>query len=361
MDRPPPKQIEEWLAGTLPADLAAQVEAWFDANPDDLLPDLPGEGLPLSKLEALVPLSPLEHETVSPEDPNLTALITALKARPFTHYPAAGELPDEGWLDFLTPTSEPGMIGTLGHYEVLEVIATTGMATVFKARDPALDRFAALKTLSPALVTNDTARRRFLREAKAMAALEHPNILPIYSVHNDAVPWFAMRFIEGGSLQEAIDAHRPALTTPEFLEALARQLAGALETAHLSGTIHRDLKPANILLASPAENDTSNECRIWLTDFGIARTIEDPGLTYGDTVPGTPRYMSPEQAEGGAIDRRSDFFSLGSVLYQLAAGHPPFQGSNSTVILNKIVRTAPISLARINPTLPPWLDRKSVV
>jgi len=333
MERPSQKQIDDWIAGNLPVETEAAVEAFFVENPDELPAIESDSGL----LQ--------EAATVGPEDPSITALIDTLKSRPISQL---SDLPGGGWLDILTPTDQPGVLGTLAQYEVVEVLATTGMGIVLKAYDPELKRLVALKALSPALATNSTARRRFLREAKAMAKLEHHNIVPIYGIHNDAVPWFAMRYIEGGSLQEALEKNPSQLQTPEFLESLASQMGAALEAAHGAGMIHRDIKPANILLDSESE-------RMWLTDFGIARTGEDPGLTYGDSVPGTPRYMSPEQAAGRQVDSRTDLFSLGSVMYHVATGKPPFEGSNSTAILHKVSEERPRRVTRLNPDLPAWL------
>lgn len=333
MERPSQQTIDDWIAGNLPGDAAAEVEAYFEENPDDLPPMHPMTGL----LK--------EAATSAPEDPSVTALIETLKARSMSEL---SDLPGGGCLDILAATDREGILGKLGQYEVIEVLATTGMGIVFKAFDPELKRTVALKVLSPALAGNGEARERFLREAKAMAKLEHANIVPIFGIHNDEVPWFAMRYIEGGSLQDALDKEAAGLRTPEFLESLASQMGAALEVAHGAGMIHRDFKPANILLDSESD-------RMWLTDFGIARVSEDPGLTYGDGVPGTPRYMSPEQATGRQVDARTDLFSLGSVMYHVATGRPPFEGSNSTAILHKVSEERPTHVTRLNPGLPVWL------
>lgn len=333
MERPSRQLIDDWIAGILPAGISAKVEAYFIENPEEL--------------PSADPDAELLQEAAKgrPADPSMTAIMQALKAQ------APGslsDLPGSGWLDILTPTDKPGILGSLAQYEVIEVLATTGMGIVLKAYDPELKRTVALKILSPALATNGTARQRFLREAKSMAKLEHPNIVPIYSIHKDAVPWFAMRYIEGGSLEDALVKDAAGLRTPEFMESLASQMGAALEAAHAAGMVHRDIKPANILLDSASD-------RMWLTDFGIARTAEDPGLTYGDSVPGTPRYMSPEQATGRQVDARTDLFSLGSVLYHVATGQPPFTGSNSTAILHKVSEERPTHVTRLNPDLPGWL------
>ena len=330
VDPPPPETIEAWIAGDLPAEEAAQIEIYFEQHPEEL---------PSSELEKGI-LQEAAQET--PSDPELTALIDSFKFRPFE----TGA--EDQWMDLLRATNQPDLLGILGNYEVLEVIATTQMATILKAHDPELDRFVAIKVLSPILATQATARERFLREARSMATLEHENILPVYGIYSDSTPWFAMRFIEGGSLQDALDAKDPRLREAAFLESLARQMASALSKAHADGIIHRDLKPANILL--DADSDL-----MWLTDFGIARAESDPGLTLEKTVAGTPRYMSPEQAEGRELDHRTDLFSLGSVLYHCATGSPPFEGDHSTVIINRVARGSTTSCGKLSPSLPTWL------
>jgi len=236
----------------------------------------------------------------------------------------------------------------IGSYELVDVIAETGMGKVFKARDPELDRFVAIKTLSPELAANATARARFLREAKAMATLQDDSILPVYEVDQEEQPWFAMRYVAGGTLADAISSKAPILNSEDFLINLATQLSSALATAHTAGITHRDVKPSNILLSKDGK-------RIWLADFGIARTTEDPSLTYENNVPGTPRYMSPEQALGHKIDHRTDLFSLGSVLYHVACGRPPFEASNSTAILHKVSVASFTPIQRLNRNTPSWL------
>ncbi len=330
-ERPTLEMIEAWISGTLPDDVAEMMEDYFTRHPEHL----PNHD------ESIAHLSELDQET--PDDPALRSLMDELNQRP-----SIPEAPTDPVLDLLQPTDIPGCLGTLAHYQVTEVIATTGMAMLWKAHDPKLDRDVAIKVLSPALAANRTARRRFEQEARAMAALEHEHILPIYEVQNDAPPWFAMRFSQGGSLQESLDQHSTSLTTPDFLESLLRQMALALHCAHQAGIIHRDLKPANILCSKKQD-------RFWLTDFGIARVSENPDLTYGNAVIGTPRYMSPEQARGEKIDPSSDLFSLGSVLFHLASGEPPFPGETSTSILHQLdTRTAP-QLRKKATNLPPWL------
>lgn len=332
-EKPSPEIIDRWIAGTLPGDAAAEVERFFEENPEAL----PG-GEPTVRFLR-------EAASVEESGDDLSSLMNSLKGRVEV---SLEDLTQDSWRELLEPTEEEGVLGKLEQYEVLELVANTGMATVLKARDSELDRIVAIKMLSPALATNSTARERFLREARAMATLENDYILPIYDVFHGGSPWFVMRFIEGGTLQDALDAGDERLQEPKFVEQLAYKMATALSVAHRAGIIHRDLKPANIL--SDEEADA-----IWLTDFGIARAIEDPGLTYGATVAGTPRYMSPEQAMGESLDSRSDLFSLGSVLYHVATGKPPFDGDTTTALLYQVTRAEATPVGKVNPNLPPWL------
>jgi len=332
-ESPSDEQIDRWIAGTLPVDAAAEVERYFEEHPEAL----PG-GEPTVNLLR-------EAASLDESGDELSSLMESLKGRDEVTY---DDLMRDSWQDLIEPAEEEGILGRLEHYEILELVANTGMATVLKARDPELDRLVAIKMLAPALATNSTAKERFLREARAMATLENDYILPIYDVHHGGSPWFVMRFIEGGSLQGALDANDPRLQKAEFVEKLAYEMATALRVAHRAGIIHRDLKPANILCESLGGS-------MWLTDFGIARAIEDPGLTYGSTVAGTPRYMSPEQAAGETLDVRSDLFSLGSVLYHIATGEPPFDGQTSTALLRQVAHVEVTSVGKVNPALPRWL------
>ncbi len=337
--RPSQESIDAWIDGKISPRQAREIEAFFERHPEEL-PEREST-LPSSILQAAVQASSSE------DDPTLTSIITALK----TEEDGLDEWGRSGGevLDFLEESSEPGSLGRLENYEVISVLAISSMSIVLKAHDRHLDRKVAVKVLSPILAAHQIARERFLREARVMASLEHDHIVPVYEIQQDRLPWFAMRYIEGGTLQDALDDGMKRLRDPELLESIAKQIASALESAHASGTIHRDLKPANILISPDAS-------QIWLTDFGIARFTEDPELTYGDAIPGTPRYMSPEQVRGQAVDWRSDYFSFGGVLYHLATGKPPFQGQSNTAILHQISSKEPEQIQLVNPQIPRWLS-----
>jgi WD40 repeat protein len=251
-------------------------------------------------------------------------------------------------LDFLEPSTKPGSLGRLGHYEVMETVGQGGMGTVLRAFDEKLHRIVAIKVLAPELAGNAAARLRFVREAQAAAAVSHDNVIAIHGVdETGTIPYIVMQFIEGRTLQEKLDRTGP-LPLKEILR-LGVQIADGLAAAHRHGLIHRDIKPANILLENGVE-------RVKITDFGLARAVDDASLTTSGFIAGTPAYMSPEQANGERIDHRSDLFSLGSVLYTLCAGHPPFRAESSIAVLKRVCEETPRPLRNVNPDIPEWLE-----
>jgi serine/threonine protein kinase len=250
-------------------------------------------------------------------------------------------------LDSLAPSDDPNRLGRLGGYEVSGVVGVGGMGVVLKAVDPPLDRVVAIKVMAPHLANNATARRRFSREAKAAAAVLHPNVIPIHSVSSDdAVPFLVMAYVRGGSLQKRLHNEGP-LTTVEILR-IGSQVAAGLAAAHEQGLVHRDIKPENILLEEGVE-------RVTLTDFGLARAVDDASVTREGTIAGTPQYMSPEQARGESVDQTSDLFSLGSVLYALCTGRPPFRAETSYGVMRRIIDESAVPIREINPEIPEWL------
>ncbi len=250
-------------------------------------------------------------------------------------------------LDSLAPTDDPHRLGRLGGYEISGVIGVGGMGVVLKAFDPALDRVVAIKVMAPHLANNGSSRKRFTREARAAAAVLHPNVIPIHSVSSDAaLPYLVMAYIRGGSLQKRLQQQGPC-TTVECLR-IGAQIAAGLAAAHEQGLVHRDIKPENILLDEGVE-------RVTLTDFGLARAVDDASVTRDGTIAGTPQYMSPEQTLGKSIDQQSDLFSLGSVLYTLCTGRPPFRADSSYAVMRKISDEAPLPIRELNPEIPAWL------
>jgi eukaryotic-like serine/threonine-protein kinase len=190
------------------------------------------------------------------------------------------------------------MLGRLGGYEIVGIIGAGGMGVVLKGFDSPLNRYVAIKVLAPHLATSGAARRRFAREAQAAAAVVHPHVISIHAVSADGeLPFLVMPYVRGMSLQKRIDRHGP-LGVAELLR-VAAQTAAGLAAAHAQGLVHRDIKPANILLEEGVE-------RVAITDFGLARAIDDATTTRSGVIAGTPQYMSPEQARGELIDHRSD-------------------------------------------------------
>ncbi len=250
-------------------------------------------------------------------------------------------------LGFLAPSDVPGSVGRFGPYEITGVLGRGGMGIVLRAHDPALDRPVAIKVLARGLSTGALARRRFAREARAAAAVVHEHVVAIHAVdESEGSPYLVMQYVPGKSLQERIDRGGP-LRTEEILR-IGMQAASGLAAAHAQGLVHRDVKPANILLENGVE-------RVRLTDFGLARAVDDSSLTHSGVVAGTPQYMAPEQARGEPVDHRADLFSLGSVLYAMCAGRPPFRADSTPGVLRQICDDQPRPLRQENPEVPAWL------
>jgi eukaryotic-like serine/threonine-protein kinase len=250
-------------------------------------------------------------------------------------------------LAFLAPAARPDSLGRLGHYEILEAVGRGAFGIVFRAFDDVLQRVVAIKVLAPELAATSPARRRFLREARAAGQVRHENIVQIYAVEEQPLPYLVMEFIPGETLQQRLDRTGPF--DAEVVAAIGRQVADGLSAAHAAGLIHRDIKPANVLLEQGPRR------RVKVTDFGLARAADDASLTQSGLVAGTPLYMSPEQAAGEVLDHRSDLFSLGSVLYAITAGHPPFRAGNTLAILKRVAEDAPRPIPEIIPETPAWL------
>ena len=246
------------------------------------------------------------------------------------------------------PTDDPHKLGRIGTYEVTGIIGRGGMGVVLKAFDAPLNRFVAIKMLLPHLAASVPARKRFAREGKAAAAVIDDNVLPIYNVAEwQEVPYLVTQYCRGVTLQKRIQDQGP-LELKEILR-IGMQTAKGLAAAHAQGLVHRDIKPSNILL------DGTTVERALLTDFGLARAVDDASITLTGVIAGTPQYMSPEQARGSSVDARSDLFGLGGVLYTMCTGRPPFRADNSYAILRLITDEEPRPIREVNPEIPDWL------
>ena len=236
----------------------------------------------------------------------------------------------------------------LGPYEILEPIGAGGMGEVYEARDTRLDRSVALKILPPLLTRDEDAKARFIQEAKAASALDHPNICTIYDIGeaDDGQLYLAMAHYAGGTLREKIE--RGPLALDEALD-IAVQVAQGLAKAHASGITHRDVKPANIMLTTDGV--------VKVVDFGLAKLAGHSGLTDTGTTLGTVAYMPPEQVLGESVDPRADIWSLGVVLYEMVTGQRPFAGEHQMVIANAIQQQTPKALTSVRSGVPLDLER----
>ncbi len=246
----------------------------------------------------------------------------------------------------------------ISHYRIVKLLGAGGMGEIYLADDIQLDRTVAIKVLPPNVASDQERMSAFIREAKAASAIDHPNIVHVYEIYQSHdINFIAMQYVEGETLASKIN-NKP-LETTEFLQ-IATQMMDAIAEAHTRGIVHRDLKPANIMI--------SNKGYVKLLDFGLARIqktadtsefsqVQTWTKTRPGVIAGTISYMSPEQALGKRIDHRTDIFSMGVVLYEMATGQKPFTGSTPTEIIDKIVYAQPESIARFNYNVPQELER----
>ena len=249
-------------------------------------------------------------------------------------------LSDDEPLTFLAPPTRPDSLGRIGHYEVLQVLGQGGFGIVFRAFDEMLQRVVAVKVLAPQMAATSPARKRFLREARSSAQVRHENVVQVYEVGEQPLPYLVMEFIPGETLQQRLDRVGP-VEAAEVVR-IGRQIAEGLAAAHATDLIHRDIKPGNILLEGGQQ-------QVKITDFGLARAADDASISQSGIIAGTPMYMAPEQAHGQTLDQRADLFSLGSVLYQMAAGRPPFRANSTLAVLKRVAEDTPRPSARSSP------------
>ncbi len=255
---------------------------------------------------------------------------------------------DDSLHGILAPSDRPEFKGRFGPFYVIDVVGRGGMGVVLKAHEPALDRIVAVKVLAPQLAASETARQRFLREARAAARVVDDYVVAIHSVDQvRGLPYLVMQFIEGESLDARLRRSGP-LEISEVVQ-VARQTARALEAAHQVGLVHRDIKPANILLEAATG-------RYKITDFGLARAAEDEALTRTGVIAGTPHYMAPEQARGESVDHRADLYGLGAVLFTACTCQAPFHGETALSVLNKVIQDEAPAIRSLNAAVPDWLE-----
>ncbi|WP_254508530.1 WD40 repeat domain-containing serine/threonine protein kinase [Anatilimnocola floriformis] len=251
-------------------------------------------------------------------------------------------------LDFLDPPTDPSYLGRLAHFDVMRILGRGGMGVVLEAFDSKLQRHVAIKVLDPELAEEELSKQRFCREARSAASVTHENVVAVHQVEKvpeKGIAFLVMQLISGETLEQRLQ-RETKLPLAEIVR-ISMEASRGLAAAHSQGLIHRDIKPGNILLEPPTQ-------RVKLTDFGLARIAEDVKLTRTGFVSGTPLYMAPEQAMGAEPDPRSDLFSLGAIMYEMAAGQPPFTGSSALAILKQITEVKHRPLKEVNPNVPEW-------
>ncbi|MCB9940269.1 MAG: SUMF1/EgtB/PvdO family nonheme iron enzyme [Planctomycetaceae bacterium] len=249
---------------------------------------------------------------------------------------------------YLKPATRDGWLGRLGHYEIEKILGRGAFGIVAKAFDKKLHRVVAIKLMDPELAATSPPRKRFLREARTAAAVTHESIVAVHAVEEEPIPYLAMEYIAGQTLEQRMNNKGP-LDVADVLR-IGQQVAAGLAAAHSVHLIHRDIKPSNILLTDGVVEKAK------ISDFGLARAVDDASMTSSGLIAGTPMYMAPEQARGETLDHRADLFSLGSVLYQMVAGRPPFRAANTVAVLKRVCEDTPRSLDDVIPTTPDWLQ-----
>ena len=255
----------------------------------------------------------------------------------------------------LAESPVPGNTGQIASYEMVEELGRGGMAVVYRARDVRLDRWVALKVLGEDLARDEGFRRRFIRESRAAAAVDHPNIIPIFDAGEaNGVLFIAMRYVGGQDVHSLLNRMGPLPSARAT--GIVAQVASALDAAHASGLVHRDVKPANMLLDGLAEDGSQDH--VYLSDFGISKTSQSTtNLTLTGQVLGTLNYLAPEQIEGRGVDGRADAYSLACAAFEMLAGEPPFRREQSLAVMWAQLSAAPPPLTSMRRDLPPAVDQ----
>lgn len=336
-ERPNEDTLRRFLLGSLSPGEAARVEGWLAVDPD--------AGAALDRVVAVDPLAAAVAVAGPRHDPDADTTRTGDGLGSAGHPTAAVAI------DPTPPDARPGPHGEWGGYRVIGELGRGGMGVVYEAIDDRLGRRVALKVMAAGLAADPTARERFLREARAVAAVDHDNIVPVFQVGEHAgVPFIAMPRLAGATLSDRLaDGPVPVAEAVE----VARQVAAGLAAAHAAGLVHRDVKPSNLWL----ETRPDSVRRVRLLDFGLARAVApDAQVTRSNQILGTPAFMAPEQGWGRPIDHRADLFSLGVVLYRMAVGVMPFQAPDSLALLSVVALKDPVRPRDANPAVPAALS-----
>lgn len=357
---PPTEELRQLLGTALPGEQQQGLTVHLDhcTNCQAKLEELATEGTNLSSVvehlneaepvatsaywPALKAVNTAVSQTVVPQSPSSTPNSTPA--------PTPRRSVHDSQLTFLDPASDPSYLGRLAHFDIMRVLGRGGMGVVLEAFDSKLQRNVAIKVLDPEYSEDEIGKQRFCREARAAASVTHENVVAVHQVERSGdhgIAFLVMQLIAGENLEQRL-AREKKLPTNEVVR-IGMEAARGLAAAHSHGLIHRDIKPGNILLEPP--ND-----RVKLTDFGLARIAEDVKLTRTGFVSGTPLYMAPEQALGGDADPRSDLFSLGAIMYEMATGQTPFTGSSALAILKQITEAKHRPAREVNPAVPEWLS-----
>ena len=269
---------------------------------------------------------------------------------PSSRFDTFDEAPEDTTRDLksmLGPTDDPQMLGRIGQYEICGVVGQGSTGIVFKALDPRLNRYVAIKALAAGYAHVGSSRQRFEREGRAIAAVRDPHVIEVYGVENfRGAPYIVMQYVPGGSLQQCVEREGP-MSTEEVCR-IGMQIAKGLKAAHRLGIVHRDIKPANILL------EDGKQVAV-VSDFGLARVADEASMTRTGTIAGTPQFMSPEQTRGAALDARSDLFSLGSTMYTLCTGQAPFRGETLMGVVHRVCEDQQRPIQELNAQTAPWL------
>jgi formylglycine-generating enzyme required for sulfatase activity/predicted Ser/Thr protein kinase len=351
MTLPDEVTLRRFLLGRLSATQAATVEAYIDTHPDTavVLDRLAAADEFVSALRGRTgdPAVPAEAEALARRLESLPADQTRSVGGDSSGEPS-GPRTEEDVCAFLASPRGDGELGWLGDFRVLRVLGRGGMGVVFEAEDTRLGRRVAVKAMLPKVAADPNAKARFLREARAAAAVEHDHVVPIHLIAEEGgVPFLVMPFLKGESLDDRL-RREGRLPIAEVIR-VGREVAEGLAAAHDRGLVHRDIKPHNLWLEG-------SRGRVKILDFGLARPLKGTGaapeITQSGAVIGTPAYMSPEQGRGLPVDFRTDLFSLGAVLYRACTGRTPFTGPDVASILMALAADTPVDPRRLNPKVP---------